>query len=71
MHTDPQEPDGRLAIYKRNPHLHIKAANDPIPKSHIAITIGSMKNMIVSNQTIFHAMEQGVKLIREEILERC
>lgn len=70
LHADPQEPDGDLAAYKRTPHIHIKASEYPIPKAHIAITIGSLRQVLDSSQTLFAAMKHGIELIKDEILIR-
>lgn len=70
LHCDPHEADSRQAIYKRGPHLHIKAAEEPLPHAHIALNIGFLDAILSSSSTLFEAMEWSIMMIREEILDR-
>jgi len=70
LHCDPEEPENDTrAKYKISPHIHIKAAEPPIPKSHIAIASGYYKQ-IYAEQKIFDSMRIGIELIKDEILSR-
>jgi len=70
LHIDPEESEGVNAKYKQSPHLHIKAAEDPIPKAHIAIVNGFLEQILSSEKQLFRAMKLGIELIRVEILDR-
>lgn len=70
LHIDPEESEGENAKYKQSPHLHIKAADAPIPKAHIAIVNGFLEQILSSEKQLFKAMKLGIELIRVEILDR-
>jgi hypothetical protein len=72
LHCDPNEPDSSdgKSRYKRSPHLHIKPASQPIPKAHIALAHGYLEQILSSEGDLFRAIQQGVELIRDEILTR-
>jgi hypothetical protein len=72
LHCDPEDADSddHKACYKQSPHIHVKAANDPIPKAHIALSHGFIDAVLKSHDDLFHAMYLGMELIRDEILLR-
>lgn len=70
LHIDPEESGTDRSEYKQTPHIHVKAAEDPIPKAHISITNGYLKYVLLSEKELFKAMNLGIDLIRKEILER-
>jgi hypothetical protein len=71
LHCDPNEPDGLHAMYKRGPHLHVSAAEEPIPHAHIALNIGYIESVLSSTETLSEAIEWSVIMISEQILVKC
>lgn len=70
LHCDPDEPDGEGAIYKRGPHLHIVAAESPIPKAHIALAITHLSEVLASASNLMEALGRCIIMIRDEVLAR-
>lgn len=69
LHADPEEPDTTAgARYKQCPHLHIKAATEPIPHAHIALAHGYIDVILSSETNLFSSMRLGIELICDEIL---
>jgi len=70
LHCDPNEPDDAPhAIYKRGPHLHIQAANDPFPHAHIALTGEHLGDVLSSFDSLFKAIEWAVRMLKEEVFD--
>lgn len=70
LHCDPNESDNAdHGIYKQGPHLHIRAAEDPIPHAHIALNRGHLEDVLTSAHNLSEAMELGVLMIKEEVLD--
>ena len=70
LHCDPNEPDeASHAIYKKGPHLHIQAADDPIPRAHIALCVGHLNDVLSSVDYLSEAMGLAVRMLREEVLD--
>lgn len=70
LHCDPNEPDDAPhAIYKRGPHLHIQAANDPFPHAHIALTGKHLETILSSLDSLFKAIEWAVYMLKEEVFD--
>ena len=73
LHCDPDELDDQddsRGIYKRGPHLHIKAADEPIPKSHLALTIGHLSQVLSSPDDLTEALGWSIQMVKDEILDR-
>lgn len=71
LHCDPNEPGQQAyAMYKRVPHLHIKAAEEPIPHSHISLGINFGEQILQSADTLFSSYESAISLIHDEILNK-
>lgn len=72
LHCDPYEPDdGNPSVeYKKRPHLHVEAAEAPIPKAHFSLTVGSLAEVLTSAGTLTDALESCVKMIKCEVLDR-
>ncbi len=70
LHCDPDEPEGEGAIYKRGPHLHIVAAEYPIPKAHIALAIIHLSDVLASAMNLMDALSKCIIMIRDEVLAR-
>lgn len=56
--------------YKRGPHLHIKAADEPIPKSHLALARGQLSEVLFSLDDLTEALGRSIQMIKDEILDR-
>lgn len=70
LHCDPTvSNDAPHAIYKRGPHLHIKTADDPIPRAHIALNRCHLDDILSSIQFLSEAIGHAIKMLKEEILE--
>ena len=71
LHCDPEEPDdSKHAKYKRGPHIHVKAAELPIPRAHITLTCGYLKNILSSYDSLLKAMEWAIVMLKEQILDQ-
>lgn len=71
LHCDPNEPDQQAHVmYKRVPHIHIKAAKEPIPHSHISLGIEFSEQVLQSADTLFTSFESAIFLVKDEILNR-
>ncbi len=71
LHCDPEEPDdNRHAKYKKGPHIHIKAAESPIPDAHIALTCGYLENILSSFNSLTKAMGWAIVMLKEQILDQ-
>ncbi len=73
MHCDPNEPDDsgllKHAIYKRGPHIHVTAADQPLPHSHIALNVTQIDNVLSSFENLSAAFGSGVVMIRDQVLD--
>ena len=56
--------------YKKGPHLHIKAAADPVPHAHFALNLGHLDAVLKSIEALSEALKCGVLMIKEEVLDR-
>jgi hypothetical protein len=59
------------AKYKKGPHLHIKAAEDPLPHAHFALNLGHLDAVLDSVESLTEAMRFGILMLKEEVLDRC
>lgn len=55
--------------YKKGPHLHIKAADDPLPHAHFALNLGHLDAVLISIETLSEAMRDGILMLKEEVLD--
>jgi hypothetical protein len=73
LHCDPNEPDDigllKHAIYKRGPHVHVMTASQPLPHSHFALNIGHLSQVLSSVEAITGAVQIGVHMIRDQVLD--
>ena len=68
LHCDPNESDDAPhATYKKGPHLHIQAADDPFPHAHIALTGKHLDMVLSSVDSLSEAIEWAVRMIKEEV----
>jgi hypothetical protein len=56
--------------YKKGPHLHIKAATDPLPHAHFALNLGHLDAVLESIESLSEALRCGILMIKEEVLDR-
>jgi hypothetical protein len=73
LHCDPNEPDdtGALkhALYKRGPHIHVTAAEQPFPHSHFALNRTNIDDVLGSVKSLHEAVASGILLIRDQVLD--
>lgn len=55
--------------YKKGPHLHIKAADDPLPHAHLALNLGHLDAVLESIETLSEAMRCAIFMLKEEVLD--
>ena len=71
LHADPDaNEDDESYLYKRGPHIHVSAATDPIPKSHIALELSNNDQILTSLDYFNTVFARSVTMIRDEILYR-
>ncbi|MBI4284184.1 MAG: hypothetical protein HY663_06925 [Chloroflexi bacterium] len=58
------------AIYQNGPHLHVKCAESPIPKAHLALTGVHLDKTLADAATLTKTLEWGIQMIRDEVLDR-
>ena len=73
LHCDPNEPDdtGELkhAIYKRGPHVHVTAFDQPLPHSHFAHNLGELDSILGSMLSLHRAVSTGIVMLRDQVLD--
>ena len=70
LHCDPNEPDSDSAIYKRGPHIHVVAAQHPIPRAHIALARGHLDEVLAAANNLTQALDWSIVMIQDEVLAR-
>lgn len=70
LHCDPNEPaEAQHSVYKQGPHLHISAAQEPIPRAHIALNRCHLKETLLTVDSLSTAISTAILMLREEILD--
>jgi hypothetical protein len=73
LHCDPNEPEDtgelRHSHYKRGPHVHVIASQQPLPHSHFALNSAHLPQILTSVDTLSEAMCNGVALLRDQVLD--
>jgi hypothetical protein len=73
LHCDPNEPDDsgvlKHAVYKRSPHIHVTAAEQPFPHSHLALNATQIDDVLSSIDSLHNAVTSGVVLLRDQVLD--
>lgn len=64
IHADPED----KSDYKRAIHLHIKKAEFPISKAHIALNLNYLELTYKNSEEFFSNFNSAIKLVVEEIL---
>ena len=73
LHCDPNGTEIEAAektIYQKGPHLHVKCAEQPIPKAHLALTGVHLDETLADAVTLTKALEWSIQMIRDEVLDR-
>jgi hypothetical protein len=69
LHCDPNEPESeRHFRYKAGPHVHMSTAGDPLHRSHIALNVDNLEEVLRSVTTITTALSQALAMIDEQVL---
>ncbi len=70
LHCDPNLPEESRSVYKAVPHIHVKAADPPIPRAHLALELSQIDDLLTSHDVLMEAFRRGIDLICEEVLSR-
>lgn len=69
LHCDPNEANTEPHwLYKRGPHLHVKAAEEPIPHAHIALNLFELDAILTSSDNLLTAFGQSLEMLSDQIL---
>lgn len=68
LHSDPNADDEKK-MYKKGPHLHIIAAQDPLPHAHFALNLGHLEDVLTSIDTLSDAIDIALNMLKEEVLD--
>lgn len=74
LHCEPNEEPGPAAaqnIYKRSPHIHVEAAENPIPKSHLTLAHPFLAEVLASEVALFRTIGLAIEMLRDEVLLRA
>jgi hypothetical protein len=73
LHCDPNEPDDsgifRHSVYKRGPHVHVTAAQQPFQHSHLALNAAEIDEVLHSLESLDRALISGIGLLRDQVLD--
>ena len=70
LHCDPNEPDhAEHALYKKGPHLHVRTADYPVSRAHIALNRGHLDAVLSSVDSLSEAMGLAVAMLKDEIMD--
>lgn len=70
LHCDPIEDDPNHGIYKKNPHLHIKTAKQPLPHAHIALNLYSADKIYSSIADFEKTIDQLIEMLSRQIIDK-
>jgi hypothetical protein len=73
LHCDPNRTEieaAEKAIYQKGPHLHVKCAEKPIPKAHLALTGVHLDKTLADAGTLTKALKWSIQMIRDEVLDK-
>ncbi len=71
IHCDPTDRSNEpISSFKRGPHLHVKCAREPLPKSHFPLNYGHLSDVLRDCNALTKALEDAIFIIRTEVLER-
>jgi len=73
LHCDPNEPEDagllKHALYKRGPHIHVSASEQPLPHSHFALNADHLGDVLASAERLSRAVASGMVLVRDQVLD--
>jgi hypothetical protein len=71
IHCDPTEagPDPQRS-FKRGPHLHVKCAREPLPKSHFPFNYGHLDQVLRDCSALTKALKDAMCVVKNEVLVR-
>ena len=70
LHCDPNEDeDSEHYIYKRNPHIHIQVAEQPIPHSHFALCLVNIDDVLSSLDKFDDALEHILFMVIDQVFD--
>lgn len=70
LHTEFENKKGaELNEYKKKPHIHVKCAQYPLPKSHICIFLYSPETFLTEINSFNEALIKSVQMIKDQILD--
>ena len=69
LHCDPGEAvTAPHAQYKRGPHLHLSFIGDPLKRSHLALHVGRVDEVLATSQRLHATLADAVQMIRDEVI---
>lgn len=69
LHCDPMEDDPNHGVYKKNPHLHVKTAKQPLPHAHIALNLYSADQIYSSVADFEKTIDQLIEMLSKQIID--
>lgn len=69
LHCDPDEDDPDHGVYKKNPHLHVKTAKQPLPHAHIALNLYSADQIYSSIVNFEKTIDQLIEMLSKQIID--
>lgn len=71
VHCDPADGSSEpMRSFKRGPHLHVKCAREPLPKSHFPLNYGHLNDVLRDAAALTKAIRNAIFVVRREVLER-
>jgi hypothetical protein len=69
LHCDPNEVEENSHWrYKRGPHLHIGAAEQPLPHAHIALNLTDLVSVMSTSENLLSALGNAVEMLGEQVV---
>jgi hypothetical protein len=68
LHCDPSD-TGEHSDFKRGPHIHVYASEQPFPHSHFALNYHQLNEVLRSPNDLFKALESGLAMIEKQVLD--
>ena len=71
VHCDPLDKSGEpMRSFKKGPHLHVKWAREPLPRSHIPLNYGHVDEVLEDVAAFTKALGAAIFVVRHEVLAR-
>lgn len=69
LHCEPSQPEtSPHGAYRRGPHLHLSFLGDPLKKSHLALHVGRVHEVLASCDHLHQALRHAVQMIGDEVI---